>query len=146
MRNSKLAHRTFRVALQLGLIGINAIEMPGASPAQQQPDARTVVAESEPIHTVHGVEVREAVKIGGIPQWITVRGKDLSNPLLLYVHGGPGDLAGDREAGLIAWLELAGEDVRSPTLVFHFGCVGVALDDFFDCETGDFQIALNGLR
>ena len=42
--------------------------------AQQQPDARTIVAESESIHTANGVEVREAVTIGGIKQWITVRG------------------------------------------------------------------------
>jgi hypothetical protein len=34
----------------------------------QQPDARTVIAESQSIHTANGVEVREAVKIGGIDQ------------------------------------------------------------------------------
>jgi pimeloyl-ACP methyl ester carboxylesterase len=62
-----------------------------AATAAQQPDARTIVAESQSIHTANGIEVREAVKIGGIPQWITVRGKDRNNPLLLYVHGGPGD-------------------------------------------------------
>jgi hypothetical protein len=48
MRDSKLVHRTFRVALQLALVGINAIGMLAAA-AAQQPDARTVVAESEAI-------------------------------------------------------------------------------------------------
>src|ERR1700733_11895960 len=91
MPSSRIVGRAFRVVLLAALICINAIGMLAASPAQQQPDARTIVAESEAIHTAHGVEVREAVKIGGIPQWITVRGKDLNNPLLLYVHGGPGD-------------------------------------------------------
>jgi proline iminopeptidase len=91
MPSSRIVHRVFRVVLLAALIRINAIGMLAASPAQQQPDARTIVAESEAIHTAHGVEVREAVKIGGIPQWITVRGKDLNNPLLLYIHGGPGD-------------------------------------------------------
>src|SRR6202789_1809010 len=90
MPSSGIVRRVFRVVLLAALICIHAIGMLAASPAQQQPDARTIVAESEAIHTAHGVEVREAVKIGGISQWITVRGKDLNNPLLLYVHGGPG--------------------------------------------------------
>jgi proline iminopeptidase len=84
MRNGITGRGLLRIA-PLMLVGVIA-----TAPAQQ-PDARTIVAESQSIHTANGVEVREAVTIGGIPQWITVRGKDRNNPLLLYVHGGPGD-------------------------------------------------------
>src|SRR5687768_15951354 len=30
------------------------------------------------------------VNINGMEQWVTIRGQNLSNPVLLYVHGGPG--------------------------------------------------------
>jgi proline iminopeptidase len=74
-------------------VALVAINVGGAlsALAAQQPDARTIIAESQSIHTPNGIELRETVKLGGIPQWITVRGKDLNNPLLLFVHGGPGD-------------------------------------------------------
>lgn len=31
------------------------------------------------------------VEIGGIEQWVTIRGDDRSNPIVLVVHGGPGN-------------------------------------------------------
>jgi pimeloyl-ACP methyl ester carboxylesterase len=32
----------------------------------------------------------EKIKIGDINQWISIRGKNIDNPILLYLHGGPG--------------------------------------------------------
>ncbi|WP_460762570.1 alpha/beta fold hydrolase [Lysobacter fragariae] len=37
-----------------------------------------------------GIEDVRAVEINGIRQWISVRGNDRRNPILLYLHGGPG--------------------------------------------------------
>ena len=30
------------------------------------------------------------IDINGVPQRITIRGRDISNPVLIRVHGGPG--------------------------------------------------------
>jgi pimeloyl-ACP methyl ester carboxylesterase len=38
------------------------------------------------------VEEAGFVPIGGIDQFVTIRGDDASNPVLLLVHGGPGDV------------------------------------------------------
>ena len=36
----------------------------------------------------------EKVQIGGIDQWIIIRGHDKNNPILLFLHGGPGSSEG----------------------------------------------------
>ena len=38
-----------------------------------------------------GVDEARYVPIGGIDQYITIRGEDRDNPVILFLHGGPGD-------------------------------------------------------
>ncbi len=40
----------------------------------------------------HRVEEARYLSVGGIEQWVTIRGDDDRKPLLLIVHGGPGDV------------------------------------------------------
>jgi len=53
-------------------------------------EATAIIANARKIVTPNGVERLEAVRIGGIDQWVSVRGADRSNPVLLHIHGGPG--------------------------------------------------------
>jgi len=38
------------------------------------------------------IEEASFITIGGIEQWVTIRGDDRRNPVLLLLHGGPGDV------------------------------------------------------
>ena len=53
-------------------------------------EATAIIADARKILTPNGVERLEKVRIGGIDQWVSVRGADRRNPVLLYIHGGPG--------------------------------------------------------
>jgi hypothetical protein len=48
------------------------------------------VSEARAIRSPNGIDGLEAVRIGGIDQWIEVRGQNVNNPILLFIHGGPG--------------------------------------------------------
>ena len=58
--------------------------------ADTQPSPRSIIAEARKIVSPNGVEELKPVTIGGIQQWISVRGRDRRNPILLVLHGGPG--------------------------------------------------------
>ena len=49
-----------------------------------------IIAASRKIVTPNGVEELFPIQINGSTQWLSVRGKDRRNPILLYLHGGPG--------------------------------------------------------
>src|SRR5438105_15934251 len=53
-------------------------------------EAVKIIADARRIVTPNGIERLEKVKIGGIDQWVSIRGADKRNPVLLYLHGGPG--------------------------------------------------------
>ncbi|HSM96597.1 MAG TPA: alpha/beta hydrolase [Rhizomicrobium sp.] len=42
------------------------------------------------IDAPRGIAESEYVKLGGIEQWIQIRGQDRRNPIILFMHGGPG--------------------------------------------------------
>ena len=46
--------------------------------------------EQRAIRSAQGIESLEAVSIGGIRQWVEVCGENVENPILLFIHGGPG--------------------------------------------------------
>ena len=56
------------------------------------------VAEERAIISPNGINSLEPVRIGGIGQWVEIRGQNVNNPILLFIHGGPG----------IAFIPLAG--------------------------------------
>jgi pimeloyl-ACP methyl ester carboxylesterase len=47
-------------------------------------------AKVRPIQGNEAVSSLEKVRIGGVDQWVLIRGGNSSNPVLLMVHGGPG--------------------------------------------------------
>lgn len=53
-------------------------------------EATEVIRGLRRIVTPNGVEEAKTMRIGGIDQFVTIRGRDRRNPVLLVLHGGPG--------------------------------------------------------
>ncbi len=84
---------TTPVAFLLTLLALFAIAPAQADePAKpaSRAEATAIIAAGRKIMTPNGVEGLEKVRIGGINQWVSIRGTDRRNPVVLYIHGGPG--------------------------------------------------------
>ena len=46
----------------------------------------------------------EKVNIGGVEQWLLIRGKSINNPVLLFIHGGPGSAEGPLVCHYNSWV------------------------------------------
>lgn len=82
------ASLTLAISVFAMLFGQAAAAEP-VEPATRQASVE-IIRELRRIVTPTGVERNEAVSIGGIKQFVSMRGKDRRNPVLLILHGGPG--------------------------------------------------------
>ena len=68
---------------------------PAASATKADPsmisrdEVRRILDSNRMILTPQGIDEKIKLHINGIDQWISVRGKDRRNPILLFLHGGP---------------------------------------------------------
>jgi pimeloyl-ACP methyl ester carboxylesterase len=56
-----------------------------------------------PALAADGIDETGFVKIGGIDQWIAIQGSDRRNPVLLYLHGGPGEAQSPFLKDFVSW-------------------------------------------
>jgi len=55
-------------------------------------DCAWAVDRAVPSPSSHAIGEQLFVPIGGIEQWVTIKGQDAGNPVVLYLHGGPGNV------------------------------------------------------
>ncbi len=62
---------------------------PREAAASPDPTAREIIGDLGKIVSPEGIQETYKVRIGGVDQWVYVRGQDRANPIILFVHGGP---------------------------------------------------------
>ncbi|HKD49120.1 MAG TPA: alpha/beta hydrolase [Rhizomicrobium sp.] len=65
--------------------------------------ASTLLLPGAGVRAAQSIDLSDYVKLGGIEQWISIKGDDLANPVLLVVHGGPGDVQWPQADKYVPW-------------------------------------------
>lgn len=58
--------------------------------ALSRDDVRRVIADDQKIVSPLGIEELQSIEVNGCTEWLSIRSRDRRNPVLLYLHGGPG--------------------------------------------------------
>jgi pimeloyl-ACP methyl ester carboxylesterase len=61
------------------------------------------ISEAMVIGSPNGIDERGYVRIGGVNQWITIRGWNRDNPAILILHGGPGAAYSALPSAFLPW-------------------------------------------
>lgn len=67
-----------------------ALLLPASLGLQAHADPRAVFRNVDKIRSEDAIQKDEFVEIGGIKQWVSIRGRHADAPILLFIHGGPG--------------------------------------------------------
>jgi pimeloyl-ACP methyl ester carboxylesterase len=113
------------------------------------------------IRSPNGIQEAMYVKIGGIDQWIQIRGEDRGNPVILFVHGGPGGSTIPISSGWQPWekyftivqwdqrgtgrtFRIAGESIAPTMTLAQMTQDGVELAEFLRAHLHRDRIVLVG--
>lgn len=80
-----------RILIRVGVAILSLIVVAALSLLAYRTWRQHQVAERLAITTPNGIDEEKFVRIGGIDQYLTIRGDDRANPVILFVHGGPGN-------------------------------------------------------
>jgi pimeloyl-ACP methyl ester carboxylesterase len=89
--------------MTLMLIAPATVAALAAAPFAVRAVLKRRVAAKARIDTRAGIVEGRYVTIGGVEQWLQIRGEDRANPVLLVVHGGPGSPYSVFTAALREW-------------------------------------------
>jgi pimeloyl-ACP methyl ester carboxylesterase len=118
-------------------------------------------AQAFAIHTANGIDEGMYVKIGGIEQWVQIRGQDRNNPVLLCLHGGPGGtwiplterfIPWEKQFTVVQWdqrgagktLETTGASVADTMLVDRMAQDGIEVAEYLRNHLHKEKIILLG--
>jgi pimeloyl-ACP methyl ester carboxylesterase len=84
--------RTLLMAIALGSPADAHAQSAGTPRPDGLDQARAIIADVQKIVTPNGIDETLTLDIGGARQVVNIRGADKANPVLLYIHGGPGSV------------------------------------------------------